>query len=83
MRRDRIVSLRNPWFTASVGVTAPVAIATVVVRFAWLPAERPGEQPHGLWYAICTAAGLVSTYGAQPCPDRDDGDDKRPLPVSC
>jgi cytochrome c553 len=59
MSRDRIASLRNPWFTASVGITAAIAIAAIVVGFAWLPAQRPGERPHGLWYAICTAAGLV------------------------
>jgi cytochrome c553 len=59
MSRDRIFSLRNPWFTASLGITAVVAIAAIVVGFAWLPAQRPGERPHGLWYAICTAAGLV------------------------
>jgi cytochrome c553 len=59
MSRDRIVSLRNPWFTASLGITAAIAIAAIVVGFAWLPAQPPGERPHGLWYAICTAAGLV------------------------
>jgi cytochrome c553 len=59
MTRDRIVSLRNPWFTASVGITAAIAIAAIVLGFAWLPAQRPGGLPHGLWYAICTAAGLV------------------------
>ena len=59
MSRDRIASLRNPWFTASVGITAAIAIAAIVVGFAWLPAQGPGERSRGLWYAICTAAGLV------------------------
>jgi cytochrome c553 len=59
MSRDRIVSLRNPWLAASVGVTAAIAIAAIVVGFAWLPAQRPGGLRHGLWYAICTAAGLI------------------------
>ena len=33
----------------------------------WLPGQRLGGRPHGLWYAICTAAGLVrqAPSGAQ------------------
>jgi cytochrome c553 len=58
MNRD-VASLRNPWFTTSIGVTAAIAIAAIVVGFAWLPAQRPGARLHGIWYRICTAAGLI------------------------
>jgi len=57
--RDRIASLRNPWFTASVGITAGIAIAAAVVGFVWLPLQHPGERFRGIWDAICSAAGLL------------------------
>jgi cytochrome c553 len=53
-----MASLRNPWFTASVGVTAAIAIAGAIIGFVWLPLEQ-GERFHGIWDAICSAAGLV------------------------
>jgi cytochrome c553 len=57
--RERIVSLSNPWFTASVGITAAIAIAAAIVGFVWLPLQHPGERFRGIWDAICSAAGLV------------------------
>jgi cytochrome c553 len=67
MSGDRIASLRNPWFTASVGITAAIAIVAAIAGFAWLPLQQQGERFHGVWDAICSAAGLVWTApsGAQ------------------
>jgi cytochrome c553 len=67
MGRDRIVSLRNTWFTASVGITAAIAIVAAVAGFAWLPLQQQGERFRGIWDAICSAAGLVrnAPTGAQ------------------
>jgi cytochrome c553 len=59
MRGQGIVSLHNPWFTASVGITAAIAIVAIIAGFAWLPLEQPGERFRGIWDAICSAAGLV------------------------
>ena len=59
MTRERIVSLRNPWFTRSVGITAAIAIAAAIVGFVWLPLQHPGERFKSVWDAICSAAGLV------------------------
>jgi len=59
MSGDRIVSLHNPWFTASVGITAAIAIIAAVAGFAWLPLQQQGERFDGIWDAICSAAGLV------------------------
>src|SRR5271169_6666392 len=53
-----MASLRNPWFTASVGVTAAIAIAGAIIGFVWLSLQQ-GERFHGIWDAICTAAGLI------------------------
>jgi cytochrome c553 len=67
MSGERIASLRNPWFTASVGITAAIAIVAAVVGFVWLPLQHPGERFKGVWDAICSAAGLVraTPSGAQ------------------
>ena len=59
MSRQGIASLRNPWFTVSVGITAAIAIVAAVAGFAWLPLEQQGERFRGVWDAICNAAGLV------------------------
>ena len=59
MTRDGIASLRNPWFTASVGITAAIALVAAVVGFIWLPLQHPGERFKNVWDAICSAAGLV------------------------
>jgi len=59
MSGDRIVSLHNPWFTASVSITAAIAVVAAVVGFAWMPLQQQGEQFQGIWDAICSAAGLV------------------------
>jgi cytochrome c553 len=59
MSREPVTSLRNPWFTVSVAITAAIAIVAAFVGFVWLPLQHPGEQFHGLWDAICSAAGIV------------------------
>jgi cytochrome c553 len=59
MSGDRIVSLRNPWFTASIAITGAIAVLAAAVGFAWMPLQQPGERFHGIWDAICSAAGLV------------------------
>ena len=59
MSGDRIVSLHNPWFTASVAITVAIAVVAAVVGFTWMPLQQQGERFHGIWDAICSAAGLV------------------------
>jgi cytochrome c553 len=59
MSRAPVASLRNPWFTVSVAITAAIAIVAAFVGFVWLPLQHPGERFDGLWDAICSAAGIV------------------------
>jgi cytochrome c553 len=66
MSGERIASLRNPWFTASVGITAAIAIVAAIVGFVWLPLQHPGERFKGVWDAICSAAGLVRNASSSP-----------------
>jgi cytochrome c553 len=51
--------LRDRWSVASVGLTASIAIVSIVVGFAWLPLQQSGERFAGFWYTICSAAGLI------------------------
>ena len=51
--------LRDRWVVTSVGVTAGIAVGSIILGFAWLPYEQPGERFRGLWDAICSAAGLI------------------------
>jgi cytochrome c553 len=59
MNPEPIVSLRNKWFTYSVGLTAGIAIVSIAVGFIWLPSEQAGGRLLGVWYSICSAAGLI------------------------
>jgi cytochrome c553 len=59
MSEERVASLRNRWFTASVGITAATALVGFLVGFLWLPLAQPGERFRGVWDAICSAAGLL------------------------
>jgi len=62
-----LASLRDRWVTTGVGVTAGIALVSIVVGFAWLPFEQPGVQFRSLWDAICSAAGLIqATPASQP-----------------
>lgn len=59
MSEEPIAASRNPWFSASVAITAAVAVVGFLIGFVWLPpAPREGAD-RGLWAAICGAAGLL------------------------
>lgn len=59
MNPERIVSLRNKWFTYGVGLTAGIAIVSIAVGFIWLPSVQAGAGALGVWYTICRAAGVI------------------------
>jgi cytochrome c553 len=59
MMRDPLASRGIGWVPVSIGMTAAIAIAAVIVGFAWLPLQQRGEEFRGIWDAICSAAGLV------------------------
>jgi cytochrome c553 len=59
MSPERIVSLRNKWFTYSVGLTTGIAIVSIAVGFIWLPLVQAGAGALGVWNTICRAAGVI------------------------
>jgi cytochrome c553 len=62
MSQERLFSARNPWFTASVGITVVVAIFSAFVGFVWLPSVQPDASFQGIWNIICGAAGVPRTW---------------------
>jgi hypothetical protein len=58
MSEQRLFSLRNPWFGASVGVTFVIAVLAALTGLIWLPLAQPELKLGGIWDAICSAAGV-------------------------
>jgi cytochrome c553 len=62
MKTERLFSLRNVWFTASVGALIGVAAVAALIGFIWIPLEQGNRTAAGLWDAICTAAGVPASF---------------------
>jgi cytochrome c553 len=62
MSEERVFSLRNPWFTWSVGGTIAIAIVGILIGFIWLPSASSAFGDRGLWATICGAAGAPSSW---------------------
>lgn len=58
MNEQPLFSLRNPWFSASVGVTVAIAVLAAFAGLIWLPLAQPELKLSGIWDAICSAAGV-------------------------
>jgi cytochrome c553 len=65
MREAPLFSLRNRWFTASVIITAAIALVAGAFGFIWLPLMESNTSFSSVWNAICSAAGLTQ---AGPAP---------------
>ena len=62
MSQERVFSLRNPWFTVSVGGTVAIAAVSILIGFVWLPSANSAFANRGLWATICGAAGVPSSW---------------------
>ncbi|WNC89396.1 c-type cytochrome [Paraburkholderia sp. FT54] len=62
MNQERVFSLRNPWFTVSVGGTIAIAVVSILIGFIWLPSANSAFAGRGLWATICSAAGAPSSW---------------------
>ena len=68
MTTERLFSLRNPWFTVSVGATVAIAAAAALIGFVWLPSVQTDAQFAGIWNAICSAAGVPQKWSISTPP---------------
>jgi cytochrome c553 len=57
-----LFSLKNRWFTVSVGALVLLALAAALVGFVWLPRAHEGQARFSLWDAICSAAGAPAAF---------------------
>lgn len=62
MSDERVFSLRNPWFTLSLGGTLAIAVVAILIGFIWLPSASNAFGERGLWATICSAAGVPSNW---------------------
>ncbi|MFM0626478.1 c-type cytochrome [Paraburkholderia xenovorans] len=62
MNQERLFSLRNPWFTVSVGGIIAIAVVSILIGFIWLPSANSAFAGRGLWATICSAAGAPSSW---------------------
>ena len=62
MSTERVFSLKNVWFTASVGAVLGIAAVAAVIGFIWIPSAQSNNTITGLWDAICTAAGVPESF---------------------
>jgi cytochrome c553 len=71
MSEQKLYSLRNPWFSASVGIVVALAVLSALAGLIWLPLAQPGLRLSGIWDAICSAAGVprVTALGDWLQPD--------------
>jgi cytochrome c553 len=71
MSEQPLFSFRNPWFSASVGVTVVIAVLSALAGLIWLPLAQPDLKLSGIWDAICSAAGVprVSSQAKSVPPD--------------
>lgn len=58
MNTEQIFSLKNPWFTGTVGALLLFAIIAAAIGFMWVPMNQTDRNFAGLWDAICRAAGV-------------------------
>jgi cytochrome c553 len=58
MSEQKLYSFRNPWFSASVGVTIVLVVLSALAGLIWLPLAQPDLKLSGIWDAICSAAGV-------------------------
>ena len=58
MSDERLFTVRNRWFAASVGVTVVIAVVAALAGLIWLPLAQPDLKLSGIWDAICSAAGV-------------------------
>jgi cytochrome c553 len=58
MSAERLFSVKNTWFTTSVGVTIVIGMLSALGGLVLLPLAQPDLKMSSIWDAICIAAGV-------------------------
>jgi cytochrome c553 len=59
---ERLFSLKNRWFTYSVGAVLLIAVLAIAVGFVWVPRVHGRDAMATIWDSICSAAGAPARY---------------------
>ena len=71
MSEQKLFSFRNTWFSASVGITAGIAVLSALAGLIWLPLAQPDLKLSSIWDAICSAAGIPRAPVSAPVQQPD------------
>jgi cytochrome c553 len=71
MSTERLFSLRNPWFTGSVGLAAALFLVSGVGGLVVLPYAQRDVTFAGIWDAICSAAGVAQSTSSKSAIEPD------------
>ena len=52
MSEQPLYTFKNPWFSASVGITVVLAVLSALAGLIWLPLAQPDLRLGGIWDAI-------------------------------
>ena len=63
-----LFSLKNHWFTVSVGAVVLIAVLAIGVGFVWLPRVHARNVAATIWESICSAAGAPARYSNPALP---------------
>jgi cytochrome c553 len=66
---EALFSLKNRWFTVSVGAVIVIAILAAAFAFVWLPRAHARDASASLWDEICRAAGVPAPYRSAGLPE--------------
>ena len=68
MSTERVVSLKNIWFSGSVAALIAIAAIAGLIGFVWVPSAQSDTAFRGIWDAICRAAGVPESRRASQQP---------------
>jgi cytochrome c553 len=66
---EPLFSLKNRWFTASVGALVLIAVVAAAVGFIWVPRAVGEGAMATMWESICSAAGAPAPFSNPARPD--------------
>jgi cytochrome c553 len=69
MNEERLISLKNRWFTGSIAALVLLMVLSAAVGFVWLPRLQAQRNLATIWDAICSATGVAAPFSPPGLPD--------------
>lgn len=66
---EPLFSLKNRWFTMSIGAVVLIMLLAAAFAFLWLPRAHARDAAASIWESICSAAGVPARYQNAALPD--------------